>query len=86
MNNGQGNRNLRQNMNLVYIIGTYPGLTITPGNVDDLAGRIRNLYQSPKRLAELAQGSRKFNERYNWTKIGAEYVALVEHLNHRSRA
>ena len=71
-------------------IETYFGNTMVelfePGNVDDLAGRIRNLYQSPKRLAELAQGSRKFNERYNWTKIGAEYVALVEHLNHRSRA
>ncbi len=54
-----------------------------PGNVDDLAQCIRKLYKSPERLVELAQGSRKFNERYNWTKIGAEYVALVDRLSNR---
>lgn len=52
-----------------------------PGDADDLARCIRTLYKSQERMAELAQGCRKFNERYNWTKIGAEYVALVEQLN-----
>jgi glycosyltransferase involved in cell wall biosynthesis len=51
-----------------------------PGDVDDLVRCIRMLYKNPERLAELAQGCQKFNQRYNWSKIGAEYVALVEHL------
>ena len=51
-----------------------------PGDVDDLARCILMLYHNPERLAELAQGCQKFNQRYNWTRIGAEYVALVERL------
>lgn len=51
-----------------------------PGNVDDLARCILYLYQNPNRMAELARGSRNFNQRYNWTKIGAEYVALVNRI------
>jgi glycosyltransferase involved in cell wall biosynthesis len=51
-----------------------------PGDVDDLARCIHMLYKHPERLAELSKGSKKFNERYNWAKIGAEYVALVERL------
>jgi hypothetical protein len=35
-------------------------------------------------LQELAKGSIKFNQRYNWTKIGAEYVALVERMGSQS--
>jgi len=54
-----------------------------PGDADDLARCIRKLYDSPERLAELVQGSKKFNERYNWAKIGADYVALVERLGSR---
>jgi glycosyltransferase involved in cell wall biosynthesis len=55
----------------------------TPGNVDDLARCIINLHNDRARLAQLAQGIQKFNQRYNWTKLGAEYVALVEKLNTR---
>ena len=55
-----------------------------PGNADDLARCIRRLYTSPERLEELAKGSIKFNQRYNWTKIGAEYVALVERMGSQS--
>lgn len=51
-----------------------------PGNVDDLARCIRELHANPDRLAELARGCQKFNQRYNWAEIGAEYVALVERL------
>ena len=56
-----------------------------PGDVDDLARCMRALYDNPARLAELAKGSRKFNQQYNWTRIGAEYVELVERLR-RTRA
>jgi glycosyltransferase involved in cell wall biosynthesis len=54
-----------------------------PGDVDDLVRCIRMLYKNPERLAELAQGTKKFNQEYNWSKIGAEYVALVERLGTR---
>ena len=52
-----------------------------PGDVDDLARCIPMLYNSPERLMELARGSKRFNERYNWSKLGAEYVALVEQMS-----
>ena len=55
-----------------------------PGNADDLARVIRNLYDNPSRLEELSRGSQKFNQRYNWSKVGAEYVALVEQVGHRN--
>jgi glycosyltransferase involved in cell wall biosynthesis len=51
-----------------------------PGNVDDLARCIRELYHSPEHMAELARGSQNFNRRYNWSKISEEYVSLVDHL------
>jgi glycosyltransferase involved in cell wall biosynthesis len=54
-----------------------------PGDIDGLAQCIRMLHNSPERLAELAQGSKKFNQHYNWTKLGAEYVALVERLGNQ---
>jgi glycosyltransferase involved in cell wall biosynthesis len=54
-----------------------------PNNADDLARCIRFLYHNPHRLAELTQGCEKFNRRYNWTTISAEYVALVEELSRR---
>jgi glycosyltransferase involved in cell wall biosynthesis len=55
-----------------------------PGNADDLARVIRKLYDNPSRLEELSRGSQKFNQRYNWSKVGAEYVALVEQVGHRN--
>jgi glycosyltransferase involved in cell wall biosynthesis len=51
-----------------------------PGDVEDLARCMRELHNSPERLAELARGSAKFNERYNWTKVGEAYGALVDRL------
>jgi len=51
-----------------------------PDDVEDLARCILTLYSDRKRLAQLAQGIQKFNQRHNWTKAGAEYVALVERL------
>lgn len=51
-----------------------------PGDVDDLARCIRMLYKNPERLTELAQGSKKFRQRYNWPTQSAEYVRLVERL------
>ena len=50
---------------------------------DDLARCIRNLYMSRERLAELPRGSYEFNERCNWTRIGGEYVALIERMHPR---
>ena len=57
-----------------------------PGDVDDLVRCILKLYHNPDRMAELARGSKKFNQRYNWTKISAEYVALVDGLRESRRS
>jgi glycosyltransferase involved in cell wall biosynthesis len=54
-----------------------------PEDVQDLARSIVALYSDPERLALLAAGAEKFNRRYNWSKVGAEYVALVERLGSR---
>lgn len=54
-----------------------------PGDADDLARSIARLYHDRDRLAELARGSRNFNQRYNWAEISAAYVSLVEQLARR---
>ena len=51
-----------------------------PGSVDDLARCILKLFHNPDRMAELARGSQNYNRRYNWARISAEYVSLVESL------
>ena len=56
-----------------------------PGSVDDLSRCILLLYNNPNRMEELSRGSQNFNQRYNWAKIGAEYVALVEKLGKQGR-
>jgi UDP-glucose:(heptosyl)LPS alpha-1,3-glucosyltransferase len=53
----------------------------TPGDADDLARCILILYQDQARLAELVQGAATFNQRYNWEKLGSEYVHLIDRLN-----
>jgi glycosyltransferase involved in cell wall biosynthesis len=54
-----------------------------PGSVGDLARCIRLLYNDSERLAELREGSTKFNQRHNWPDISAEYAALVDRLGSR---
>jgi glycosyltransferase involved in cell wall biosynthesis len=54
-----------------------------PGDVNDLTRCILELFRNPDRLEELRRGSAKFNQRFNWPKISAEYVALVDRLGSR---
>lgn len=54
-----------------------------PGDATDLARCIRELAHCPQRVEALAQGTKQFNERYNWTRLGAAYVTLVERLGGR---
>jgi glycosyltransferase involved in cell wall biosynthesis len=51
-----------------------------PGSAEDLSKRIRYLHDHPDRLEELSQGCQKFNEHYNWPKVSAAYVKLVDGL------
>ena len=55
-----------------------------PGDVDDLAGCILALHGDRSRLARFARNCDKFNQKYSWSNVAANYVALVERLNHRS--
>jgi glycosyltransferase involved in cell wall biosynthesis len=54
------------------------------GDVDELADSIRFLYADRQQLATLAKNADKFNQRYNWTLIGAEYVDLVKRLGNQA--
>jgi glycosyltransferase involved in cell wall biosynthesis len=56
----------------------------SPGDAEDLARCIRELSASPERCAELARRSQNFTGRYNWTRIGADYVALVRGLQSKT--
>lgn len=56
-----------------------------PGDVESLADCLRALHAHPERLAELRAGSALFNERYNWPRIAASYVATVDRLAARRR-
>jgi glycosyltransferase involved in cell wall biosynthesis len=49
-------------------------------DVDDLARCIQQVYADDQRRAQLVQGAQTFRQRYNWTQISANYVALVERL------
>ena len=51
-----------------------------PGDVEDLAQCIRTLYSDRRRLTELAQNTEKFNLQFNWQKVGAGYLALLQSL------
>lgn len=53
----------------------------TPGDVDDLAAAILALYQDPEQRAAYSKNASRFNERYNWPAIAADYVAVLERLN-----
>lgn len=53
----------------------------TPGDVDDLARCLLTIYHDRGHLAELARGAGVFNQRYNWEKLGNEYVDLIDRLN-----
>jgi glycosyltransferase involved in cell wall biosynthesis len=51
-----------------------------PGDVDDLARVVLELWRDPGRRAVLAARGERFTSRYNWTEVGAAYVRLVASL------
>ena len=55
----------------------------TPGDVEGLVAAIRRLANDRQRFQELVRQSDKFNHRYNWSKLGADYAALVQQLGNR---
>lgn len=56
----------------------------TPEDVADLANSIRLLYQDRERLAQYAQNIERFNQRYNWKIVAAQYVQVVERLGQKT--
>jgi glycosyltransferase involved in cell wall biosynthesis len=55
----------------------------TPEDHQDLARAILALHDDQARLRDLARNADRFNQRYNWQKVSAEYVALVDRLHSR---
>ena len=54
-----------------------------PGDVDDLAKCIIALSQDRQSLSQFAHNADRFNEKYSWDRVAAEYVATVDGLNGR---
>ena len=52
----------------------------SPGDVGELASSIRLLYNDRQQLLQYKQNIEKFNQRYNWKSVAAQYVQLVEQL------
>jgi glycosyltransferase involved in cell wall biosynthesis len=52
----------------------------TPENVDELASCILKLYYDSAYRATLAKNANDFNQQYNWLKLSAEYVELINNL------
>jgi glycosyltransferase involved in cell wall biosynthesis len=52
----------------------------SPGDVEDLVDAIRRLADDPAHRAALAARSRAFTERYSWSRLAPEYVALIRRL------
>jgi glycosyltransferase involved in cell wall biosynthesis len=51
-----------------------------PDNAKDLARCIIKLHADRRRMADLAQGIRRFNERFNWSMESDKYVSVVDKL------
>jgi glycosyltransferase involved in cell wall biosynthesis len=51
-----------------------------PGDVDDLACCILELYRDRAQLAQLGCNIRKFNQQYNWPKQSQAYLQLLDRL------
>lgn len=52
----------------------------SPGDVDELAQKILELYQDRQRLAQLAEQISAFSQRYQWRDVQAGYVELIKLL------
>jgi glycosyltransferase involved in cell wall biosynthesis len=57
-----------------------------PGDLDDLVQVIRSLNKNPDRMEDLRDGCEIYNKNYDWSRISAEYVALVQGLRQHERA
>ncbi|MGH8589519.1 MAG: glycosyltransferase [Gammaproteobacteria bacterium] len=58
---------------------------VEPGNVDELATTLIRLRFDSTRRAQLAQATDSIKKRYDWTRMGTEYVETVERLIARRR-
>jgi glycosyltransferase involved in cell wall biosynthesis len=54
-----------------------------PGDADDLANAILDLHTDRSLLVRLARNAGKFDEKYSWPQVSAQYAALVDRLNSR---
>jgi len=55
-------------------------LYFEPGNADDLAQCVVDLYRNPAKRAQLAANAERFLQTYNWPKAKITYFALIDSL------
>lgn len=52
----------------------------TPEDVEDLARKIKLLYEDRERMASLAKNAERFIQQYSWANIAASYVKVIASL------
>ena len=57
-----------------------------PGDVDDLADRIRGLDKDRDRLKDLSRNAAAFNRVYDWASAASDYADLMESMADRERS
>jgi glycosyltransferase involved in cell wall biosynthesis len=58
----------------------------TPGNIEELAEKIKFLYSSPEKRMEMSKNSDKFNNLYNWTQQKQIYYQFVNNLHKKGNS
>jgi len=53
---------------------------VEPGNADDLAEKIMDLYRNPGKRKMLAANADRFNRDYNWEEMKQRYYELIDDL------
>ncbi|GAH02219.1 unnamed protein product, partial [marine sediment metagenome] len=58
-------------------------LFFSPGDIDDLASCIYELYSDRNKMERLVENSGKFIQKYNWQNISESYVTLVKQVGEK---
>jgi glycosyltransferase involved in cell wall biosynthesis len=51
-----------------------------PDDAEDMADRITELYRNRERLGKVREKLKSFNQRHNWSSMGAKYLGIVDRL------
>ena len=56
---------------------------VEPGNADDLADKVLDLYRNPEKRVALAANADRFGQQYSWEMMKQQYYRLIDDLSRR---